>query len=587
MSYAVQRCKYFLLIGFVAVTNFASAVETNQLNDPQAGSIQRGIERQLPSPNALPTPGPEKKSVEPSAPAVTDVTVFVKHFRFEGVTLIAQDDLMEVLAPWLNKTLNLGELNKAADAVAQLYQQRGFLAQAFIPPQKIEADGVVLIKVIEAKLGAINIRPEGDARMSPERVAKYLAYKNNQGEYVNTKNIEEAIYVLNELPGVAVVTELAAGENEGEIALNVKVSDTALFTGSATASNYGSASTGKEQALANISFNNPLGLGDQFIWNGYKTQGTNYHQATYSLPIHESGLRLGLSGSSMNYATVGDFSGNSGTAKTWGANLSYPLLRSQTTNANVTLGYDAKSYMNYVAGVVNSDYNIHNWTAGFSGNHYDAIGGGGVSTLSLSVTKGAFKNPLWDSSSTRNYGQYVATSFTKGNLGLTRNQQIVPDQTVLNMSLSGQWAGNSLDSVERFYLGGPNGIRAYPQSQGSGDHGAMINFELQQQLPEGIVAYAFYDLGWVQQYKYGAVYDQLQANVYHAKNSYTLSGYGIGAKYNYQKLSLNAFMGMPIGKNPLYRYDSNPGSATYRSYVQQNSDGRSGNYFWLQGVYRF
>jgi len=46
---------------------------------------------------------------------------------------------------------------------------------------------VVLIKVIEAKLGAINIRPEGDARMSPERVAKYLAYKNNQGEYVNTK----------------------------------------------------------------------------------------------------------------------------------------------------------------------------------------------------------------------------------------------------------------------------------------------------------------------------------------------------------------------------------------------------------------
>jgi len=138
MSYAIQRCKHFLLIGFVVVANFASAVETYQLNDPQAGSIQRGIERQLPSPNALPTPGPEKKSVEPSAPAVTDVTVLVKQFRFEGVTLIAQDDLMEVLTPWLNKTLNLGELNKAADVVAQLYQQRGFLAQAFIPPQKLK-----------------------------------------------------------------------------------------------------------------------------------------------------------------------------------------------------------------------------------------------------------------------------------------------------------------------------------------------------------------------------------------------------------------------------------------------------------------
>ena len=132
----MQHSKRVLPLGLICMTGVAfAAVETSQLNDPQAGAIQRGIERQLPPANALPTPGPEKKQVEPVAPSASDVTVLVKQFRFEGVTLVAEADILEVLAPWLNRTLNLAELNKAADAVALLYQQRGFLAQAFVPPQ--------------------------------------------------------------------------------------------------------------------------------------------------------------------------------------------------------------------------------------------------------------------------------------------------------------------------------------------------------------------------------------------------------------------------------------------------------------------
>lgn len=571
-------CLSLTMSGVWAVT--PAPERSAQPNDPTAGSIQRGIERELPQP-ALPTPGPEKRPQELAAPEVSDVTVIVKQFRLEGVTLLPEADLLAVVAPWLNKTLNLTELNKAADAIAQYYQSQGLLAQAFIPPQKIESDGVVIIKVLEAKLGAVNVETEGETRFDKSMVAKYILYRNPIGQFVQTKTIEEAIYVINEMPGMAVNTELAPGENDGEITLNVKAADTPLVTGSATASNYGSASTGQEQGMVNLSLNNPLGIGDQLSVNGFKTKGTNYSQASYSAPIHESGLRLGASISDMKYHTVNEFTGSLGSSKTSGLNLSYPLLRSQTTNANATLAYDHKSYVNSLtSGVTNSDYNVKTWTLGFSGNHYDGWMGGGISTASLSMTKGKWTNPLWDATATNNYGQYTDPTYSKLSFSLSRNQQLITDQTVLAASLSGQRAASNLDTVERFFLGGPNGVRSYPSSQGSGDHGTMLNLEVQQQLPAGIVGYVFYDKGWVQQYKSESIYQQVNAQYFKAGNNYSLAGYGLGAKYTYQSFTINSFYAIPIGDNPLYRYNGT-------DYVKKNSDGRTGNYFWLQGIYKF
>ena len=568
-----------------AVSGLVQAAPTPPVDDPSRGGIlQREIERQLPKQNLLPAPKPEAQKIKPNEAQPGQVSVVVKSFRFEGVTRVSESELKSALESWLNKTLTLEELNKSADAVAQYYQTKDQLAQAFIPPQKIEADGVVLIKVVEAKLGAVKVEEDGDARISKERLAKFITYKNPVGEYVNTKHIEESIYIVNELPGLAATTELASGERDGEVALKVKVADTGLVHGSVTMSNYGSSSTGNNQLLGNLSINNPLGIGDQLTLNAFKTDGTNYTQAGYSLPIHESGLRLSLTASNMIYQTVGMYAGSLGNANTMGVGLSYPLLRSQSMNANVTMNYDNKYYQNGLStGVVNSEYTIDLWTIGISGNRYDGFFGGGVTTLSLSASFGRFKNPLWDDQSTSNYGQYAAPSFSKYNFGFTRNQQIIPDQTVLNVSISGQLAGNNLDPVERFYLGGPNGIRAYPQSQGAGDQGAMINIELQQQLPYGIIGYAFFDAGWVQQYKSESVYGQIGAANFKAANEYMLAGYGIGAKYTYSSFTVNGFVGIPYGDNPLYRY-----GGTTAGYVQQNSDGLSGQpYYWIQGVYKF
>jgi hemolysin activation/secretion protein len=178
-------------------------------------------------------------------------------------------------------------------------------------------------------------------------------------------------------------------------------------------------------------------------------------------------------------------------------------------------------------------------------------------------------------SQTPTYSTNTPTTFTKINLSGSRNQQIVPDKTVLSVSVSGQMASVDLDSAERFYLGGPNGIRAYPGSQGGGSQGAMINIEIQQQLEDKLVGSAFFDAGFVQQYRNKNLFVPGDTN---ANNSYSLRGAGLGLKRADQDFIFSTSIAWKLGHNPLYTAEG----------VGVNNDGRSkGAYIWAQAQWIF
>ena len=567
---------------------FAIAVPDAQVTQSQGGlggAIQQQIEKQLPAQNALPAPGPEAVAPKSTQQTESDVKVLVKAFRIEGAKSIDESEIQKVLEAWLNKNLSMAELQDAADAVSKLYADKGLFAKAFFPPQSISSDGVLLLKIIEAKFGSVKVNPDDKVvRTNHERAAAYIYAANPKGGLVNTKKIEQAVYLLEELPGVDVKTELQSGDQEGEVDLLMTLRDKPLVTGSFIASNYGNASTGKEQGLLTLNLNNFSGYGDLLSVNGLRTEGTTFGKLAWQIPLGFDGLKLGINYSTMDYSTIKTYSGYEGKSNTQGINLSYPLLRSATTNFNTMVSFENKNYSNKSAttGITISDYSVKDFTATFSGNHYDSFGLGGVSYGSVSLTQGRWENSNSDSSTT--YGLYNPKNFSKLNFSLTRNQQIIENQMILSVSVSGQLANKNLDSVEKFYLGGPNGVRAFPSAQGSGDEGFMLNVELQQQLQQNIVGYAFFDTGRVRQYKNSSTYSTLvQPNTTNASNQYSLSGAGVGVRMKWLDVDLNGAIAWPIGKNPLYSY-----SSTANSYVQQNNDGKSGSpYLWLQANYAF
>ena len=111
-------------------------------------------------------------------------------------------------------------------------------------------------------------------------------------------------------------------------------------------------------------------------------------------------------------------------------------------------------------------------------------------------------------------------SFTKGVLNLGVRQEL-GGRFHLNLKTQFQAAGDNLDSSEEIYLGGANGVRAYPQGEGSGDSGYLASAELVYRtgIPHLDLS-TYYDTGHV-------VYAHDGAD-----GGTTLSGWGIGVSYS-------------------------------------------------------
>jgi hemolysin activation/secretion protein len=130
-----------------------------------AGALQRGLEQQLPSPSPLALPEPTAPTPVPGKPAgQSEVRFEVKSFVLEGVNTIPEAKVQAVLKEWAGRPVNFDDLQKATDAIVNLYRASGFTVQAILPPQKI-ADGVVRILVTEAKLSSVFVdTPRGECR---------------------------------------------------------------------------------------------------------------------------------------------------------------------------------------------------------------------------------------------------------------------------------------------------------------------------------------------------------------------------------------------------------------------------------------
>lgn len=575
------------LVVFGCISSAAIAAPPPVPDGGLGATLQKQIEKQLPEVNPLPTPGPKIEPGKVEKAPTAESTVTVKSFKVEGATAIPMDQIQAVLARWVNQTVTLAQLQEAADAVAKLYSDKGLLAQVEVPPQKIvPEEGVVILKVSEVRLGGVHINSKDpEPPMDEERIAGYITSANPIGTLINTDDIQRGVLLLRELPGVTVTTAMGPGTQENEATLNVTANSTSLVTGSLGYSNFGSASTGQNQGTAGLNLNNLVGLGDALRFNASQTDGSTFGQVGVSIPVTTTGWVLGITGNGMHYRTIGAFKGSQGASHSYGFNLAYPLLRSQTANLNFTTAYDMKFYRNFTStGTVVSDYNVHDLSATLSGNAFDGFLGGGVTTGSLAFVHGHWTSNNWDPTLTSNYGQYNPPGYGKSTFSLSRNQNLWHDTTTLNVSLTGQVAFNNLDGAEKFYLGGPSAVRAYPTSQGGGDSGSVLTLELQHLFYEGLQTSVFFDGGYVRQYKNANTYSTMVTpNTTNADNNYYLMGAGMGAKYAWHGLNLSASIAWPIGINPLYVY-----SAGAQRYLRANADDTSGHpYAWLQLSYNY
>lgn len=462
---------------------------------PDAGSLLQQIERDRPPPPRRPV-----VAETPTAPremtTAPGLTVTVKRFAFAGNTLLADDELAAALAGYLGRPLSFADLQQAAAAVARRYRESGWIVRAYLPRQEINA-GIVLIQVVEGRLGGIRLDGDAPTRFPLATALRYIETRQETGAPINAHAIDRAVLLLDDLPGLTAGSAYREGGADGETDLVLKLGDTPLLLGNIDFDNTGSRSTGRERLAVAAYLDGPGGFGEQYSANLLKTEGSRYGRFGITAPVGYDGLRLGINASRLDFKVVTPENRSldiRGIAETAGFEASYPLLRSRAANLNLAVTADRKHFDNWTVNGSTNRYRIDVATYSLSGNLFDSLGGNGASSASVTLSDGRVDltgsaNRAADAASTQTAGHYRKLKAT-----LSRSQSLA-DDLALYAQYAIQRASRNLDSSEKLTLGGATGVRAYPSGEGSGSEGQTLTLELRWRLPENLALAAFQDWG--------------------------------------------------------------------------------------------
>ena len=530
---------------------------------PDAGALRQQFERPLMPPlppSATPLP------VAPPAPlALPDgVQLPVQAFRFAGNTLLTDAQLQPAVQPWAGRTLGFAELQQATQAVANTYRAAGWIVRAYLPQQDV-TEGVVTIQVVEAVFAGARLEGDAPTRIDPA-IALALAHAQQPaGLPMNADALDRALLLADDLPGVSASGALEPGAQDGQTALALRLADEPLLQADVGVDNAGARATGSRRATLSATLNSPLRMGDRLRADLLHSRGADYARVGWSLPVGSDGWRVGANASWLDYDVVApEFAAlhAEGNSTSFGLEASYPLLRARLRNLYFTAALDDKRFRNRANATTQSSYAVRGATLGLAGNLYDKLGGGGANSFSLGWTEGRLAQRQVDP------GENPALA---GRFGVLRyalaRQQVLTPEWALAGALSGQHASRDIDSSQRFYLGGPNGVRAYPVNEGSGSRGQLVSAELRWRALPALSVSGFYDWGHVSN----------PGSPTNNSDSTTLKGHGASVAWSGPKdITLKATWARRDGANP-------NASATGRD--QDGSLRR--NRFWLMASVAF
>lgn len=531
------RCA--LLLG-LALGPLASPLALAQ-TPPSAGELLQKIERDRQAPPPPKKPADTQLQQPEAAKPIASGTekVVVKQFKFTGNTLFSQEELGAALQDYLKQPQTLSELHQAAETIANFYLETGYLVRTLLPKQDI-TEGIVSIQVIESSFSGARIDNKSK-RLGLDRLAKTIEGNIRVGEPMSVKKLERALMTADDLPGVNVSGRLVAGERDNTTGVVVMATDEPLVYGQAALDNMGSYATGTTRYTVNAMLNGAMGLGDQGSAYTLHTQGTDFLRMAYSLPVGYQGARLGANSSYLKYRIVNGAPGD-GTSTTVGLESTYPLVRSRPKNLNLVANLDHKAFDNRgPTGETTTRYSSLVFSAGLN---WAASDSDGSSTATVTVSHGYMDlngspNKAGDDATTQVHGE-----FGKLRYSVSRTQNITPQFSIYG-ALSGQFASKNMDSSEKFYLGGPTAIRAYPNNEGSGSTGHLLSLELRQGLPNNLNLVGFYDKGLVT-----AQVNNNYAGAAHP-NKMSYAGYGLALSWDGpNNLILKTVWARRVGTNP-------------------------------------
>jgi len=471
-----------------------SAASSVLAQTPAPGRILKDVERSLPT---QPLTAPDGARIDiPDAPALSatssDRRVTVRSYRITGNTAFDESALQTLIANRVGE-VSLAELSAAADELTAYYRGHGYpLARAYLPQQEIK-DGLITIAVLEGRYDQIATR--NAARISDRRVARTLqsamckAGEHCEGALVDRKPLERGLMLLNDTPGAQAAARLSPGTAVGTSTLTVEADADRLASGAVQIDNNGNYYSGIARAVGTLWINSPAHIGDQITVQAVASEihGDLYYGSLgYGVPLGYSGLRFSVRGSYLNYDLGDRYStlDAHGAVKSGEAGLFYPFVRSRTANLAGSVTFGERRFHDFVETIdTESERRIRGRTDfGLNGDFRDELlGAPALNTASAVYTMGKLRlDPMLgaiDDLSAQSAGHYSKWGASYSRL------QAIAGRTSVYLRVTLQGTSYNLDSYEKFALGGPDSVRAYPSGETLADEAVLYTVELRQGSP--------------------------------------------------------------------------------------------------------
>ncbi|OWQ86356.1 hypothetical protein CDN99_20160 [Roseateles aquatilis] len=504
----------------------------------------------------------------------------IDRIRFTGADdLLPETELQALVADAKGRQLSHSQLQSLAARVTAALQKRGFvLARAYLPRQDL-TQGELEIAVLSGRLqsGANRVQVMGaDDRLAP-RLGAIADSALAQGP-VRYEQLERALLLINDVPGVQARATLERGDEPGTSRLAVRTETGRAWALDASVDDFNNRYTGQWRASAAATLYRPLNREDLLQATVSRTDGSRQAALAYGFSVHPSGLRAQLATTWMDYRVGEDLKPLDlrGTARTVSAGLSYPLLRGRERNLWVSADAEQRTLVDDALGQTLRDRRLNRLSVNVYGNAWDGLLGGAQNDFGLGVTTGTVTlrnaaDQFADAVTARTAGSYDKATWRVSRL---QTAQALPGWGVY-VGAYGQLSARNLDSSEKFLLGGPSGVRAYPVGEASGDNGWVGTAELRRELRigSGIAAQliGFVDYGRVEQH------ERLWAGALGGQpNSYALGGAGVGANLAGERWAVRASWAHAVGHN------------AGRSAAGRDADGRADRQrFWLQASFHY
>lgn len=407
----------------------------------------------------------------------------IERYLVEGNTLIPEQEVVALVAPYTGARREFGDIQKALEALQAAYLDRGYNAVRVLVPEQDIRGGAVRLQVIEARIRSVRI--EGNRYFDDDNVRASLPALK-EGAAPNTRDIGANVTLANENPIRQQRVVLESTPEIGQVDAVVRVADDEPWRTSAFFENSGNAATGHNRA--GIGFMNAnVGGADhvlnlQLITSPTQTDDVLIAGAGYRVPLYRRNALLEFFGgySDVDSGTLAELFSVSGSGTVLGARYTQVLPRLGSYEQKLAFGFDWKAFDNDVQLIGGSPTLVPDVTTfplvlAYTGRDQEP---GRSLAFSLSF---AANQPYGD-------GDASAEAIAAARAGAKARFQVwrlgasyslaLPQDNILRVALDAQYTRDALVPGEQFGLGGQSSVRGFYERTTAHDVGHRVSVEV-------------------------------------------------------------------------------------------------------------